>query len=375
MIRFSSNQQDMQFVFGRISNVVSDRPTQSVGIKVENNTLTASTADNSLAVYSQVACQASVEGYCFVPAKLFLETIRQLPPGMIEVEQQPQCLSLVAGNQASFKTKIPLKDSQPWREPVRIESTNRASLESSKLSYVLEKVAFCIDPDSPKNYATVGYLHRGEADSLRLVGTDGYRLSYCEVKLDMDPGFLKEGVCLSKRFIDELIKVANFGVEQVEICISEDGKIVSAQVPGYQVYSALSQVKFPAYRSVIPKDTGLHKVYLSKGDINKMARRVLIAADATHSLRFNFSNENLMLSAQSPGGSESKEYVEKVSYQGSEEKIALNGRYLIEALQSMSAEDMSFQFKTGKDPVLITPQGEPEGCHSLNVIVPLQESM
>ena len=36
-------------------------------------------------------------------------------------------------------------------------------------------------------------------DKLRLVGTDGYRLSYSEIAVQFPDLFLQNGVCLSKR--------------------------------------------------------------------------------------------------------------------------------------------------------------------------------
>ena len=64
---------------------------------------------------------------------------------------------------------------------------------------MIEQVQFCVAQDSPRNYGTVAFLHKPTKETCRLVGTDGFRLSYCEVQTPVPDSFLHNGVCLTKR--------------------------------------------------------------------------------------------------------------------------------------------------------------------------------
>ena len=95
-------------------------------------------------------------------------------------------------SESHFEMKLPIIDSSTWREPPRFDSNNSTTLPSGKICYMIEQVQFCVSQDSPRNYGTVGYLHKPENGKIRLIGTDGFRLSYCDFQSDLPADFSRK---------------------------------------------------------------------------------------------------------------------------------------------------------------------------------------
>jgi DNA polymerase III sliding clamp (beta) subunit (PCNA family) len=52
--------------------------------------------------------------------------------------------------------------------------------------------------------------------------------------------FLKQGVCISKKALNELARMASEGFENIDLSISSDGTTMVAEVPDYKIYLRLS---------------------------------------------------------------------------------------------------------------------------------------
>ena len=117
---------------------------------------------------------------------------------------------------------------------------------------MIEQVQFCVAQDSPRNYGSVASYTSPTVRACRLVGTDGFRLSYCEVETAMPDGFLDNGVCLSKRALSELQRMCDEGFEKIRLSIADDETTLVAEVPDYQIFVRLSAVKYPNYMGVLP---------------------------------------------------------------------------------------------------------------------------
>ena len=58
---------------------------------------------------------------------------------------------------------------------------------------------------------------------------------------------------MSKRALTETLKLCYEDQESVGFSVSQDGTTILAEVDGCQIYILLAAVKYPNYRSVLPK--------------------------------------------------------------------------------------------------------------------------
>jgi DNA polymerase-3 subunit beta len=356
----------------RVQGAMAERNLAHVGINAKKGRLFVAAADQALAVFNDFPCDVINEGTAFVPAKLFSDLARELPEGDILIEKEAANLKVTAGPNKDFTMKLPLIDEAQWRDSPAVEYENTATISVAKLAYMIDQVGSCVAVDSPRNYGTVAFLHRPATDKslLRLVGTDSFRLSFCDVRVDMPDAFLKTGVSLTKRALSELNRLASEGFESVRLSISDDQTTLVAEVPNYQIFVRLSAVKYPNYSSVIP-DLKQRGVLMNTTHMKSVARRVLLAADKGRVLQLSFSDASLTLSSKNTAHSESKERIGLEGYHGAKCDISINGKYLTDIVNVTGADKMSLQFKDAVDPIVLTPYGEPADCNTKHVLVPI----
>jgi DNA polymerase III sliding clamp (beta) subunit (PCNA family) len=182
----------LSLAMARVQGTMAERNLAHVGLNAKKGRLYVAAADQALAVFNDFPCEIQGEGVVFVPAKLFSDLARELPEGMVLLEKEPHNLKVSAGPNKEFTMKLPLIEEAQWRDSPTVEYENTATVPVTKLAYMIDQVGTCIAVDSPRNYGTVAFMHRPTTDksSLRLVGTDSFRLSFCDIRVDMPDAFL-----------------------------------------------------------------------------------------------------------------------------------------------------------------------------------------
>ena len=254
-----------------------------------------------------------------------------------------------------------------------VVSANSNQISSKKFSYMVEQIQFCVSTESPRPFALVALLHKPEKNKVRLVGSDGYRLSYAEMDGEFSSSFLTTGITLSKRALVELLKMCNEGFEYVHFCISEDLTTFMASVPDYEIFIRPSSVQYPNYQGVLPKGT-LSVVDIPKNYIQSVAKRVLLAADRSRALHLSFVDDTLTVKARTVGSSEGSEKIVLENYNGPLREFSLNGKYLYDVFSAMTSNNIQLNFKSGEEPFVVVPKEEPEFCQSMHILVPIKEN-
>jgi DNA polymerase III subunit beta len=365
---------DLALAVNRAQGSLSDRSLSQIGLKAENDTLTLVAADRVLVIYSDFSCQISHEGTLFVPAKIFSEVVKELPQGIVILKSTENFLIIEAGEKNKFVMKIPLLQDHTFRAPPVIKSDNSADIPARALLYGIHQVMICVANDSPKNYGSVAYLHKPHQDQIRLVGTDGFRLSYSQVELATSDSFLNNGICLSKRALAELSRMCEEGFESLRLTISADQSTLVASAGNCRIFIRLSSVQYPQYTAVLPKSK-MNGVLIKTPEIQSVTKRVLLAADSSRSLRLKFSGSSLRLNSKTMGSSEGHEDINVENYHGSGFDVAVNGKYLNDVFATIESENLALEFnqENNEDPIVIVPRKEPNKCRSQHVLVPIKQ--
>ncbi|MEZ4742863.1 MAG: DNA polymerase III subunit beta [Bdellovibrionota bacterium] len=367
------NNKELAIAASRIAGATSERSMAQIGIKVSDGELTFFANDTMLAIYCTLPCEVKKPGDIFIPAKLFLEVVRELPNGDIHFVTDAAWLNIKGGPSESYSVKLPLISELSWREAPNLKTSNRCQIPASKLYYMIQQVQFSIAYDSPRNFGNVGYLQKSKDGTLRLVGTDSFRLSYSEADVSLGSQFLESGVCLSKRALAELGRIASEGSEFVDIAISPDGSTLLAEIPNCKMFIRLSSVKYPNYQNVFPSKQ-LNSVNINRATLQAVTKRVLITADKSRALQLRFSPSSLTISSRTVGKTEGKEDLDLQDYQGESRNLAVNGKFFSDVFSTTSSDTLTLKFDSEDDPIVITPNVEPDGCKSMHVLVPIKDS-
>lgn len=370
-------QKDLVAASNRLGGTISEKALGYIALSAADGKLSMTSADKILSIYCNVACDVQTPGRVFVPSRLFADGVKQLDDCVVSMEVTGKTLLIKAqgalGN--TYDMKLPVLEDIPWRDPQPIDATTQLVLPTGRLSYMLDQTQFCVAHESTRNYGTVAYLHRIGGDSIRMVGTDGYRLSYSEFATSLPANVLERGICLSKRSLEELARMSAEGFETLRLSVSNDGTTLLAEAPDYRLYTRLSSVEYPEYQGVLPGGTPM-TVRVSRPLIQSVVRRALWASDKSLSVHLTFSEGDLLFSAQQSGSTELRENLPIEGFSGTSRRVSLNAKYVNDVFSNTRTEYVTIQIFPGKDdPIVICPVDEPGGVATAHVIVPITDNV
>lgn len=371
-MKFICEKAPLVSALSRVQGAILEKNLAYIGINASDDGVIVTASDRVISIYSHISCKVEKNGIVFIPAKLFSDLAKELPSGSATFMVDQAWLFISAGVLDNFSMKIPLLQDIEWVPPPFNEQLSQTTIPSKKLAYMIEQVQFCVSPDSQRNYGAVAFLHNVSPAVLRLVGTDGYRLSYCDVEQTHANNVFKHGVCITKRGLIELLKMCHENHENIELQLFHEIKTLAAKVDGYSIYILISSVKYPDYQGVIPKSHPF-TLTVNKSDMHATVKRVLLAADKTKALQLNFDNNVLTLSSKNMGKSESREDIQINNYNGPAARFAVNGSYLSDVLSTSDSDQINIQFKDDEDPVMLIPGRESHEFNSRHVLVPIRE--
>ena len=206
-------------------------------------------------------------------------------------------------------------------------------------------------------------------DALKLVATDSYRLAEKKVHLKTAVDFDLQAI-VPARTVAELGKIiGKSAVEDIEITVSKNQ--ILFVVGNTRMISRLIEGKFPDYEKIIPKSSKT-KVEVKTDELSLVVRRVgLFARENNNNIKCSVTNDGkLTLSTdETKVGEEKAELTGKV--EGENNKIALNSQYLLEVLNFIQADEVTFELDDKMSPAVIRITKEKEKTY-MYIIMPLK---
>jgi DNA polymerase-3 subunit beta len=209
-----------------------------------------------------------------------------------------------------------------------------------------------------------GVLIHNVEGRLYLAATDSYRLAEKEI------GSTKEDVNLlvPATALNDLLRVLGDDVEQVTLTYDEQQVLFN--VGGdVELVARLLEGKYPDYRKLIPEKFEV-TVVLKKADLVNVTKvSSLFARESAGSVTIKVDEPAQELSIRSIAsqlGENTATATGKVTGSG---EITLNSRYLLDALQAFTSEELTFGFNGKLDPTCLSDAKNADYTH---IIMPLK---
>jgi len=328
--------------------------------------LVVSATDLDLAVSSEHGCEVLKEGSLAVSARHFYEIVRALPESSVSLKRAQNNYLEVRSGSAEFRiVGLPSED---FPALPRFDKVPFADVDASMLLEMIERTFFAVSTDETRYNLNGVYFEPGQG-VLRLVATDGHRLSLAEKSLDATFG-LKRGVILPKKGLAEVKKLlgeaAEGGEEHPETKLGFLENSAIFRRPGVVLVMRLIEGLFPDYKQVIPK-AGEKVVKLGRGRFSETLRRIsLLSTDKAHAVKLDLAKGMLRVLSQNPDLGEAKEDV-PIEYDGEPLKIGFNARYLIDVLAVLKSSDVVLELADDLSPGVL--RGTDEADQGFTAVV------
>jgi DNA polymerase-3 subunit beta len=303
-------------------------------------------------------CDAEIKktGAACVQAKKLFEIVRALPDSEIEIKLSEQN-DQVAINCERSKFKMPglARDHFP---DIPIFNSELTVLPADLLRSFIGRTIFAITNEESR-YALNGAKFEISDGNLRMVATDGHRLSFIEKKAALINGHkeLKVDVIVPRKTLSELAKLCAETDESIEF--GKDENHLFFKVGKRILVSRLLSGQFPNYEGVLPKENK-HHIPVESDRIAGAVRRVALMADErSHAVRFDIADGQINISSQAADVGEAGENLQ-IDYNGEKITAGFNAQYLNDFFSVIEASEVIFDFKDGNSQAQLRPKGEDE---------------
>lgn len=342
-MEFESSKKDLLKSLATISSIVNERQTipilSHVLIESKNQTeVVLSATDLKVSVEASVPSNVVESGSITVPAKRFLQIIKELPEANVRCVVNAHHQVLIECLNSEFKiTGLP-KEEFP---PISFYEDQSFVLEQKTFKEALKEVLISISSDTTRHILN-GVFMQFSRGKIVMVATDGRRLSHIQIDaaIEMDG---EQHLILPGKMAQELLRVLQ-DEGSFNLTLGEKEVVFNFETTRYM--SQLIDGKYPNFEQVIPKDVK-HLVSLNRELLMGALRRSAVLVDQKlNRIKVELKPGQLVISTKTPELGESKEEID-IAYDGEEISVGFAPNYLLDGLKVMSEDEVSFGLTEG----------------------------
>ena len=355
----------LQGITGRKTNLAA---TENIYITTHKDSINLMATDLESGFIGSYPATIEKEGTVLINSRKLYEIIRDYPTPEIQIWQKDENSIHIGNDKVVYHLVIGDVDDFPGM-PV-IENLQLAQLKTQDLAEMIEKTIIIGGITHDKRAHINGILFKkenpGEYSFLRLVSTDGSRLSLIEKTILKDAENLPDtGFIVPKKGSSEVLKFLE-GDETVQVGI-KNGKLV-VKKEAETILIQLLEGEFPKYSGIINKNED-YKITLDHKLFLMMLKRMSILSSETYKgVHFTFEENKLIATITNPEFGESKEEM-AIEYNRMPVSVAFNPKYFIDILNVITDDLVNLYLVDGEKPCLLTSVGETE---FISVIMPMR---
>ena len=300
-------------------------------------------------------CPAHIEkeGKATASAKKLYEVVKELSEREVTCRlRENQWIEILCGK-SNFKILGLAAESFPSLPTY--EEEGFVDIKAHPFREMIEKTIYAVSNDETRYNLRGLFLIQQENESgkgLRMVATDGYRISMVDRNFDQEMKGLEKGILLPRKGMAELNRLIDEGAETIKIKIKNNNFIVRKD--SVVLIMRLLDAEFPDYQQVIPVKTK-RQIRMRREKFLEALRRVaLLSSEKTRGVKFHFSKDTLELSSYNPEIGEAKEEL-AVDFKGEDMVVGFNSRFGLEALGTFGAEEVALEMDDEKSPSIFRP--------------------
>jgi len=339
----------------------------------EKNLLLLTGTDLETGIREELTSKVHQKGKASVSAKKLYEIVRELPDETIHIQKKEnQWITLQCG-----KSVFNLAGLDPEEFPsLPIHQEENFSKVSTRLiREMVEKTVFAASNEESRyhlNGVLLAQTKQGGKEILRMVATDGHRLSLVDREDQKIRGIEEKGIIIPKKGVLEIRKVIGDRDEEEEMEIYFNGTHGFFKMGKSLTVIRLIDGEFPEYEQVIPKGND-KKVVMAKEKMTSSLKRVsTMASERIEGIKLALKKNCVEMFSTHQDFGDAKEEVE-VIYEGPSLQVGFNARYLIEALNAIDAEEVFMELKDEGSPGILRPATAASGiCGQFCIIMPMR---
>jgi len=360
----------LQKIIGVIPSKTSIPILSSILLELSDEKLTITGTDLEISVSADVRVKVEIPGAVTVPAKLLVDIVRELPDVPIEMLTDDRSNITLKTEKGVYRLSGETKDEFP--NIIIEESEGEIVINSIKLHRMVSNTIFAVTTDELR-MTLMGILFQINPAELRLVATDGHRLSKIVDKKFSSPLIQKDLIVPSKALHILLKNLETINIKEGEnVTLVIGDSHITFKWSNNSIYTKLIDGKFPKYESVIPFDNEFRLIVDRESLLSSVRRVSIFSNSITHQVRFMLSEKQMQVCSEDiEFGGEANESL-PVDYTGEEMEIGYNAHYIMDILKNIDTKEVVFLLKNPKSAALIYPTEQKEGEELQMLLMPIR---
>lgn len=356
-----------------ISGVIPSNPIvpilENFLFNISNGDLTISASDLQVSMTTHLNVEATENCSIAIPAKYLLEIIRNLPeqPLTLTIDEKSNKIEIKSFNGVYRLTGENADDFPRIPQP---DVVNRMNFSSEILISAISNTIFAISNDELR-LAMTGLYFKMKDKKATFVSTDGHRLIKYERML---PAFENDSfsVILPKKAVSLLKASLPDQITDLQAEISSNNAFFT--FGNIRMVCRLIDENFPDYENAIPLNNANVMTINRQEILNSLKRIIIFANKTTSQIRLKMEARKLQILAEDLDFSNDANETLSCEYKGEEMEIGFNGKFLVEMISNLSAEEINFTFSTPNKAAIVLPKEKSEEEDILMLIMPVMLS-
>lgn len=329
------------------------------------STIRLSATDLAVGVSGAYTADVKSSGSIALGARTLFDIVRALPEEPIHLAVSSTLSAELRCGRSRFRmVGMPGVDFPSLPDAGKVEFT---TVPSALVLELVQKTSAAMSQDETRPHLA-GALFEGDGKILRMVTTDGHRLTKAERKID-GSGMLHFSMLVPLKGVSELKRLA----EDAEgaIGIGTDGSHAFFRREGAEITLMsvkLVEAAFPPYEQVIPR--GHDRVVIApRPELMEALRRVsLVSQERSLGVKLALDAGKLVVSTENPEIGDASEELD-VDYAGTPVTLGFNAKYLIDALSAVDDAEVRMELSKELDPGVLR---NVSGDALLAVVMPMR---
>ncbi|MDX5423653.1 MAG: DNA polymerase III subunit beta [Hymenobacteraceae bacterium] len=352
-----------------INGVVTNNPVvpilENFLFEINNSTLTITASDLETSMITELQVEARENGRIAAPAKILLETLKNLPdqPVTFTIDEETYTIEISSSN---GRYKLSGENATDFPRVPVVQGGNAIEIPSNVLSRAINKTIFAVSNDELRP-AMTGIFVQLRSDNVTFVATDGHRLLRYR---RTDIATSQEASLIIPRKAFTLLK-STLPTEATAVRVEFNQSNAFFSFDNIRMICRLIDERYPDYENVIPVQNP-NKLVIDRQDLLSSVKRISIYSNkTTHQIRLKLSGSELQVSAEDLDFSNEANERLACQYEGEDMEIGFNAKFLIEMLNNIDSDEITFELSTPNRAGLLMPIVNEENENVLMLVMPV----
>lgn len=312
-------------------------------LEASGTSLSVSTTDLEVAIrYTLSDVQVDQQGSCAIPAMEASEFVRDLGDATVTLGVGRGTFRIQGKDDLC---ELSLADAGEFPAFPEAKGGAEFTIAADALAELLERTVFAAAKELGR-FAMNGVRLEIEKDLLRVIATDGRRLSFATKPLE-NPVKPAVQATLPTKAVAQFQKVLQGSRDPVTLSLTEDKATLHTK--SATIVTRLLEGEFPRYQAVIPKE-GKNFAEFDPRMLAQKIRLVSHICDAHQALvKFKFSGSSLTLTCSASQRGEARAEL-PATFRGSQGEVSFNPEFVVDGLKVSRRESVRLEFNEKGSP-------------------------